>query len=104
MVFIAAHAFGQGAVIRVFISEIFPNEVRARGQSLGVFTHWVMNFLVSLLFPALVGWSVAGTFSIFCVCMVLQLLWVLLVMPETKGVPLEEMRDKLNMKGGESAA
>ncbi len=104
MVFVAAHAFGQGAVIWVFISEIFPNEVRARGQSLGVFTHWAMNFIVSLLFPAFVGWSTAGTFGLFFCFMVLQLLWVLFVMPETKGVPLEAMRDKLDMKRPEGAA
>ncbi len=104
MLFVGAHAFGQGAVIWVFISEIFPNEVRARGQSLGVFTHWAMNFVVSLFFPALVGWSTAGTFAIFFCFMVLQLLWVLLVMPETMGVPLEEMRRKLGMKRAEGTA
>lgn len=104
IVFVAAHAFSQGAVIWVFISEIFPNEVRARGQSLGVFTHWGANFVISLIFPALTGWSVTGTFGLFFVFMALQLLWVLLAMPETKGVPLEEMRDKLNMPRPEKAA
>ncbi len=104
MLFVAAHAFGQGAVIWVFISEIFPNEVRARGQSLGVFTHWAMNFVVSLFFPALVGWSTAGTFAIFFCFMVLQLLWVLFVMPETKGIPLEAMRRKLGIKRAGEAA
>ncbi|PSR03336.1 MAG: MFS transporter [Bacteroidetes bacterium QS_8_68_28] len=98
MVFIASHAVGQGAVIWVFISEIFPNEVRARGQSLGVFTHWAMNFVVSWLFPVLAGISVSLTFGIFCGFMVLQLLWVLILMPETKGVPLEEMRRKLDIE------
>ena len=104
MLFVGAHAFGQGAVIWVFISEIFPNEVRARGQSLGVFTHWAMNFVVSLFFPAFVAWSTAGTFAIFFCFMVLQLLWVLFVMPETKGVPLEEMRQKLGMERSKAAA
>lgn len=97
MVFIASHAVGQGAVIWVFISEIFPNAVRARGQSLGVFTHWAMNFVVSWLFPVLAGLSVAMTFGLFCGFMMLQLLWVLLVMPETKGVPLEDIQRKLGI-------
>lgn len=98
MVFIASHAVGQGAVIWVFISEIFPNEVRARGQSLGVFTHWAMNFVVSWLFPVLAGVSASLTFGIFCGFMVLQLLWVLFVMPETKEVPLEDIQRKLRME------
>jgi len=97
MVFIAAHAVGQGAVIWVFISEIFPNEVRARGQSLGVFTHWAMNFIVSWFFPVLAGVSASLTFAIFCGFMTLQLLWVLFVMPETKGVPLEDIMRKLDI-------
>lgn len=98
MVFIAAHAFGQGAVIWVFISEIFPNRIRGRGQSLGSLTHWVFAWLTSTLFPpviALLGGGVA--FGIFAVCMVAQLIWVLKVMPETKGVPLEEMEHRLGL-------
>jgi sugar porter (SP) family MFS transporter len=102
IVFIASHAVGQGAVIWVFISEIFPNEVRARGQSLGVFTHWAMNFVVSWLFPVLAGFSVSLTFAIFCGFMVLQLLWVLVLMPETKGVPLEDMRRQLGIERAEA--
>ena len=98
MVFIASHAVGQGAVIWVFISEIFPNEVRARGQSLGVFTHWAMNFVVSWLFPFLAGLSVSLTFGLFCGFMVLQLLWVLFLMPETKGISLEDMQRKLGIE------
>ena len=98
MVFIASHAVGQGAVIWVFISEIFPNEVRARGQSLGVFTHWAMNFVVSWFFPVLAGLSVSLTFGLFCGFMVLQLLWVLFLMPETKGVSLEDMQRKLGIE------
>jgi len=98
VVFIAAHAFGQGAVIWVFISEIFPNNVRARGQALGSFTHWIMAALISLTFPMFaedLGWMV---FAIYGVFMVGQLIWVLLIMPETKGIPLEEMQKRLKMK------
>jgi sugar porter (SP) family MFS transporter len=98
VVFIAAHAFGQGAVIWVFISEIFPNNVRARGQALGSFTHWIMAALISLTFPMFaedLGWMV---FAIYGVFMVGQLIWVLLIMPETKGIPLEEMQKKLKIK------
>ena len=97
LVFIASHAVGQGAVIWVFISEIFPNEVRARGQSLGVFTHWAMNLVVSWTFPVLADASASLTFAVFCSFMILQLLWVLLVMPETKGVPLEDIKRKIGI-------
>jgi hypothetical protein len=76
--------------------------VRARGQSLGVFTHWAMNFVVSWLFPVLAGLSVSLTFAIFCGFMVLQLLWVLVLMPETKGVPLEDMRRQLGIERAEA--
>jgi sugar porter (SP) family MFS transporter len=98
LVFIAAHAFGQGAVIWVFISEIFPNRIRGRGQSLGSLTHWVFAAITSWAFPPVIaalggGWA----FSIFFVCMIGQLVWVLKVMPETKGVPLEEMEEKLGL-------
>jgi SP family xylose:H+ symportor-like MFS transporter len=98
LVFIAAHAFGQGAVIWVFISEIFPNRIRGRGQSLGSLTHWVFAAITSWAFPPVIaalggGWA----FSIFFVCMIGQLIWVLKVMPETKGVPLEEMEEKLGL-------
>jgi MFS transporter, SP family, xylose:H+ symportor len=97
MVFIAAHAFGQGAVIWVFISEIFPNALRARGQALGSFTHWIMAALISQTFPMFadqLGWKI---FAIYGVCMVGQLIWVLLVMPETKGVSLEKMQQELGI-------
>lgn len=96
--FVASHAFGQGAVIWVFISEIFPNRVRARGQSLGTFTHWVFAAAVSWTFPAAAAYSASLAFYFFCGMMVLQLLWVLLIMPETKGVPLEKIREKLGIK------
>jgi sugar porter (SP) family MFS transporter len=98
LVFIAAHAFGQGSVIWVFISEIFPNRIRGRGQSLGSLTHWVFAALTSYAFPPIVGALGGGFgFSIFAVCMVGQLIWVLKVMPETKGVPLEEMEYELGL-------
>lgn len=98
MVFIAAHAFGQGSVIWVFISEIFPNRIRGRGQSLGSLTHWVFAAITSFAFPPIIGAFGAGVaFSIFFVAMIGQLAWVLKVMPETKGVPLEEMEEKLGL-------
>lgn len=99
VLFIAAHAFGQGSVIWVFISEIFPNRIRARGQALGSFTHWFCAAVISWSFPAIAGTLGAGSaFTVFFVCMVGQLLWVLIVMPETKGIPLEEMEQKLLRK------
>ena len=98
MVFIAAHAFGQGSVIWVFISEIFPNRIRGRGQSMGSLTHWVFAAITSFAFPPIIGAFGAGVaFSIFFVAMIGQLVWVLRVMPETKGVPLEEMEAKLGL-------
>lgn len=98
MVFIAAHAFGQGAVIWVFISEIFPNRIRGRGQSLGSLTHWVFAAITSWAFPPIIGALGGGVaFGIFFVCMIGQLFWVIKVMPETKGVPLEEMEAKLGL-------
>jgi sugar porter (SP) family MFS transporter len=97
IVFIAAHGFGQGAVIWVFISEIFPNKVRARGQALGSFTHWFMAALISWTFPIFAEISGGFIFTFYAFCMVLQLLWVLFKMPETKGIPLEELQNKLNL-------
>ncbi len=98
LVFIAAHAFGQGAVIWVFISEIFPNRVRARGQALGSFTHWFMAAAISWTFPIFAEASGGHIFTIYAICMVGQLIWVLLVMPETKGISLEKMQEKLGIK------
>jgi sugar porter (SP) family MFS transporter len=97
--FIAAHAVGQGAVIWVFISEIFPNRNRASGQALGSFTHWIFAALLTLFFPRMVEAFTPGTvFSFFCFMMVLQLVWVKLKVPETKGVPLEDMQKKLGIE------
>jgi sugar porter (SP) family MFS transporter len=94
MIFIAAHGFGQGAVIWVFISEIFPNKVRARGQSLGSFTHWFMAAIVSWTFPVFAEFSGGHVFTFYMICMILQLLWVVIKMPETKGVSLEQLEKK----------
>ena len=94
--FIAAHAIGQGAVIWVFISEIFPNRHRAEGQSLGSFTHWIFAALLTTFFPKMVSSLPAGyVFSFFAGMMCLQLLWVKLMVPETKNVPLEELQKQL---------
>lgn len=94
--FIAAHAIGQGAVIWVFISEIFPNSVRAAGMSLGSLTHWVFAAIISQTFPFFAK-TIGGSyiFGFFAVMMVLQLLFVWKMMPETKGVALEDMSAKM---------
>ncbi len=97
LAFIGAHAFGQGAVIWVFISEIFPNRVRARGQALGSFTHWFMAAVISWTFPMIAEASGGHVFAFYAAMMVLQLFWVLKVMPETKGVPLEEIQKRLGI-------
>lgn len=94
--FIAAHAIGQGAVIWVFISEIFPNHLRASGQSFGSTTHWVLAAIIPSLIPYLFSTVGPGTvFLFFAVMMVFQLLFVVFMMPETKGISLEELSKKL---------
>ena len=94
--FIAAHAVGQGAVIWVFISEIFPNRNRASGQALGSFTHWIFAALLTLFFPKMVeAFSPSVVFGFFCFMMVLQLIWVKVMVPETKGIALEDMQKAL---------
>jgi len=91
-VFIASHAIGQGTVIWVFISEVFPDQLRASGQSFGTSTHWVLAAIIPSTIPFLFGTIGAGTvFAFFAFMMVLQLLFVKFIMPETKGVPLEEL-------------
>jgi sugar porter (SP) family MFS transporter len=96
--FIAAHAIGQGAVIWVFIAEIFPNRHRAEGQSLGSFTHWIFAALLTTFFPKMVSAFPPGyVFSFFACMMVLQLIWVATMVPETKGVPLEQIQTQLGM-------
>lgn len=98
MVFIASHAFGQGAVIWVYLSEIFPNRVRAQGQALGSFTHWFFAALISWTFPVIAEVSGGHAFAFYSSMMVLQLLWVLKVMPETKGIPLEEIQKRMGIR------
>ena len=98
IVFIASHAFGQGAVIWVFLSEIFPNRVRARGQALGSFTHWVMAAAISWTFPMIAAASGWMTFAFYALCCVGQLVWVLAAMPETKGVSLEQIQRQLGIE------
>ena len=96
--FIAAHAIGQGAVIWVFISEIFPNRHRAEGQALGSFTHWIFAALLTFFFPMMVAKFPPGfVFLFFAGMMVLQLIWVATMVPETKGVPLEKIQEKLGI-------
>ena len=102
LLFIASHAVGQGAVIWVFISEIFPNKVRAMGQSFGSGTHWVFAAIITLITPVFLDakdgifkdnpWPI---FAFFAFMMVLQLIWVLTRVPETKGVSLEDLEKKL---------
>ena len=95
-IFIASHAIGQGAVIWVFISEIFPDHLRATGQSFGTSTHWILAAIIPSLVPFLFAEIGAGVvFAIFAFMMVLQLIFVIFMMPETKGVSLEELEKKL---------
>ncbi len=98
MIYIAFFAFSQGAVIWVFISEIFPNEVRAKGQTLGSFTHWIMAAFIAFSFPYLSEKAGGGnTFLFFSVMMMLQLLFVWRLMPETKGKSLEQIETNMVM-------
>ncbi len=97
--FIAAHAIGQGAVIWVFISEIFPNRHRAEGQTLGSFTHWIFAAALTTFFPRMVASFPPGyVFSFFAGMMVLQLIWVKTMVPETKGIPLEQIQKQLGIE------
>ena len=105
LLFIASHAIGQGAVIWVFISEIFPNKVRATGQSFGASVHWIFAAIITLITPVFLDskdgifkdnpWPI---FAFFAFMMVLQLIWVLTKVPETKGVSLEELEKKLMLR------
>jgi MFS family permease len=97
-VFVAAHNIGQGAVIWVFLSEIFPNRHRAEGTALGCSTHWLFAALITTLFPAVVSAFAPGyIFAFFAFVMVLQLIWVKAMVPETKGVPLEQIQKQLGI-------
>jgi sugar porter (SP) family MFS transporter len=99
--FIAFFAFSQGAVIWVFISEIFPNSVRSKGGSLGSFTHWIMAAIISWTFPVIVEGSRSGgfySFTFYSVMMLLHLLFVWKFLPETKGRTLEQIQKDLGIK------
>ncbi len=97
--FIASHAIGQGAIIWVFISEIYPNHLRSAGQSFGTSTHWVLAAIIPSLVPVLFATIGAGVvFAVFAFMMVLQLLFVYFWMPETKGVSLESLAQQLLIK------
>ncbi|GAB2996923.1 sugar porter family MFS transporter [Cyclobacterium sediminis] len=99
--FIASHAVGQGAVIWVFISEIFPNELRAHGQSMGCFTHWILAAIIANVFPLMANqFGPVVIFGFFAFMMVLQLLWVFTKMPETKGRSLEEIQQEFIKENG----
>jgi sugar porter (SP) family MFS transporter len=97
--FIAAHAVGQGAVIWVLISEIFPNRQRAGGQTLGSFTHWIFAALLTTFFPRMVeAFAPGAVFLFFCGMMVLHLVWVKVMVPETKGASLEQIQKRLGIE------
>jgi sugar porter (SP) family MFS transporter len=99
--FIAAHAIGQGTVIWVFISEVFPNHLRGSGQSFGTSVHWILAWLIPSSIPVLFSWVGPGpVFAFFAFMMVLQLFFVHFMMPETKGIPLEELSRKLSRGSG----
>jgi len=105
LLFIASHAIGQGAVIWVFISEIFPNKIRAYGQSWGTGVHWVFAAIITLITPTFLDADIGifkenpwPIFIFFSAMMVLQLLWVFIAMPETKGVSLEELAKMMRRK------
>jgi len=96
ILFIVAHALGQGTVIWVFIAEIFPTAVRGKGQSIGAFTHWTTSAITTMLFPlAAEEIGPAVIFSIFGVFMVIHLLWAIFIVPETKGKTLEEITESM---------
>jgi len=95
ILFIVSFAFSQGAVIWVYLSEIFPAAVRARGQGLGSATHWIVNAVIAMLFPLIAATTKALPFAIFALCMLLQLVVVWAFFPETRGVTLESMAMRL---------
>jgi len=103
IVFIAFFAFSQGAVIWVYLSEIFPTAVRSRGQALGSATHWGMNAIIGQAFPMVAAYTTSLPFAFFAICMVLQFFVVMAVFPETRGVELESMDKALEKKSGATA-
>ena len=103
IMFISFFAFSQGAVIWVYLAEIFPTPVRARGQALGSATHWGMNAIIAQAFPMIAVYTQALPFVFFSVCMVLQFFVVLAMFPETRGVELESMDKALGKQQGNIA-
>jgi MFS transporter, SP family, arabinose:H+ symporter len=99
--FVGFFSFSQGAVIWVYVSEVFPNRVRAKGQSLGSFTHWGMNALVSVIFPVVAAHWLSAPFFFFAAMMAVQFFVVLFVYPETRGVSLEAMEATLREELGQ---
>jgi sugar porter (SP) family MFS transporter len=97
MAYIACFAVSQGAVLWVYISEVFPNRVRSKGQSLGSSAHWIFNALISLVFPVMARSSGAYPFVFFAAMMVLDFFLVLFYYPETSGISLEQMQHKLGI-------
>lgn len=103
VMFISFFAFSQGAVIWVYLSEIFPTAVRSRGQALGSATHWGMNAIIGQTFLMVAEYTQALPFVFFAVCMVVQFFVVLMIFPETRGVELEKMDQALGHKAGAEA-
>jgi sugar porter (SP) family MFS transporter len=101
--YVGFFAFSQGAVIWVYLSEIFPSRVRAQGQSLGSSTHWIINALLSAAFPLLAAQSQSGPFVLFFAMVVLQFFVVLFFFPETRGVSLEEIQRRMGVTRAEPA-
>jgi MFS transporter, SP family, arabinose:H+ symporter len=97
VIYIAFFSVSQGAVIWVYLAEIFPTRVRVKGQSLGSSAHWIMNAIISLLFPVIAKYSAGMPFAVFAGMMVLQFVVVLFFFPETKGITLEQLQRKLGM-------
>ena len=95
--FIAFFAFSQGAVIWVYLSEVFPNRVRAKGQSLGSFSHWAMNAVISGVFPLMAAKAGGYPFLFFAAMMVLQFFVVMFTYPETKNATLEALQQKMGI-------
>jgi MFS family permease len=96
--FIAFFAISSGAVIWVYISEVFPNVVRAKGQALGCFTHWFMCTLISWAFPVVAEGAGMWAFAFFALMMAVQLVWAIFFMPETKGGTIEDIEERLGVK------
>jgi MFS transporter, SP family, arabinose:H+ symporter len=95
--FIFSFAISQGSVLWVYLSEIFPTIVRSKGQSIGSSAHWISNALISAAFPAMAARSMAYPFGFFAIMMMLQLLMVVFIVPETKGFSFEQIQTKLGI-------